>query len=163
MRIFYASDTTPNAAFESQLWRNNLYLPLVDLGHDVIEFEYDLRETFQNLNPVKSKEFIEKNRTKVSAELLRQMQIAHNIKPLDLFFSYFTDACILPETIGEIRAMGIKTVKNEYTDQLMSLPNVRGVGIGEKEGREVIKVLVEKKVSLPVELLALLVLRVERV
>lgn len=110
MRIFYASDTTPNAAFASNLWRNNLYLPLVDLGHDVIEFDYDLRETFQNLNPVKCKEFIEKNRPKVSAELLRQMQIAHNIKPLDLFFSYFTDACILPETIGEIRAMGIKTV-----------------------------------------------------
>lgn len=109
MRIFYASDTTPNAAFESKLWRNNLYLPLVDLGHDVIEFEYDLRETFQNLNPVKCKDFIEKNRPKVSAALLRQVQIAHKIKPLDLFFSYFTDACVLPETIGEIRAMGIKT------------------------------------------------------
>jgi hypothetical protein len=50
MRIFYASDTTPNASFQSNLWRNNLYLPLVDLGHDVVEFRYDLRETFQNLD-----------------------------------------------------------------------------------------------------------------
>lgn len=51
MRIFYASDTTPNSSLESNLWRDNLYLPLVDLGHDVVEFEYDLRETFRNLDP----------------------------------------------------------------------------------------------------------------
>ncbi|MHB8170331.1 MAG: CgeB family protein [Thermincolia bacterium] len=112
MRIFYASDTTPNAAFQSNLWRNNLYLPLVDLGHEVIEFQYDLRETFQNLDPTDSiqKEFIAKNRPKVSEELLSQIKAAHAIKPVDLFFSYFYDACVLPEAIEEIRAMGIKTV-----------------------------------------------------
>ena len=111
-RIFYASDTTPNAAFQSNLWRNNLYLPLVDLGHDLIEFDYDLRETFQNLNPAdpKQKAFIEKNRPKVTKELLRQIKAAHETKPVDLFFSYFTDACVLPEAIDEIRDMGIKTV-----------------------------------------------------
>jgi len=112
MRIFYASDTTPNSAFQSNLWRNNLYLPLVDLGHDVVEFQYDLRETFQNLNPADpiQKAFIEKNRPKVTRELLHQIKSAHAIKPVDLFFSYFYDACILPEAIDEIKAMGIKTV-----------------------------------------------------
>jgi spore maturation protein CgeB len=112
MRIFYASDTTPNSAFQSNLWRNNLYLPLVDLGHDVVEFQYDLRETFQNLNPVDpiQRAFIKKNRPKVSRELLQQIKAAHAIKPVDLFFSYFYDACILPEAIDEIKSMGIRTV-----------------------------------------------------
>jgi len=112
MRIFYASDTTPNASFHSNLWRNNLYLPLVDLGHDVVEFQYDLRKTFQNLNPADpvQRAFIKKNRPKVTQELLRQIRAAHAIKPVDLFFSYFYDACMLPEAIDEIKSMGIKTV-----------------------------------------------------
>ncbi|MDX6403394.1 MAG: hypothetical protein QOH70_849 [Blastocatellia bacterium] len=112
MRIFYASDSTPNPFFQSDLWRNNLYLPLVDLGHDVVEFDYDLRETFQNLSPEdqQQKAFIEKNRPVISAELLRQLEIAHTAKPIQLFFSYFNDACVTPETIDEIKAMGIKTV-----------------------------------------------------
>jgi hypothetical protein len=63
MRIFYASDTTPSALFDSNLWRNNLHLPLVDLGHDVLEFQYDLRETFQNLDRAdpQQKAFMEGN------------------------------------------------------------------------------------------------------
>jgi spore maturation protein CgeB len=112
MRIFYASDVTPNAAFESNLWRNNLYLPLVDLGHNVVEFQYDLQETFRNLDPSDrvQQAFIKKNRPKLSMELLRQIKAAHLLKPIDLFFSYFYDACVLPETIDEIRGMGIQTV-----------------------------------------------------
>ena len=112
MRIFYASDTTPNAAFQSNLWRNNLYQPLVDLGHDVVEFQYNLRKTFQNLNPQdpRQKAFIHKNRSRVTKELLRQIRVAHSERLIDLFFSYFYDACVLPEAIDEIRSMGIKTV-----------------------------------------------------
>lgn len=112
MRVFYASDTTPNSAFQSNLWRNNLYLPLVDLGHEVVEFQYDLRETFQNLNPAipKHKEFIKQNRPRLTAELLRQVKVAHSQKPVDLFFSYFYDACVLPEAIDQIRSLGLTTV-----------------------------------------------------
>jgi len=112
MRIFYASDTTPNAAFNSNIWRSNLYLPLVDLGHDVVEFKYDLRETFKNLDPAdpKQKAFIDQNRPEVTKELLLQIKAVHATKPIDLFFSYLTDACIIPEAIDEIRKMGIKTV-----------------------------------------------------
>jgi len=72
MRIFYASDTTPNSALKSNLWRNNLYLPLVNLGHDVVEFDYDLRETFQNFHPAdpRQKAFIEVNREEVTGTCL---------------------------------------------------------------------------------------------
>jgi len=41
--------------------------------------------------------------------------------------------------------MGIKRVKMKYEEKLLQLPNVTGVGIGEKAGQEVIKVLVTHK------------------
>lgn len=112
MRIFYASDNTPNASLNSNLWRNNLYSTLVEMGHDVVEFDYDLRETFQNLDPnsPKQREFIEHNRPKLEQELLRQIRAAHSEKPIELFFSYFYAACATKETIEQIRAMGIKAV-----------------------------------------------------
>jgi len=112
MRIFYASSSSPNSAFESDLWRNNLYSPLVDLGHDVVEFQYDLRETLKNVNPAdpQQKAFIKRNRPRVSTALLDQIRDAHSQQPIDLFFSYFYDACAFPETIEQIKSMGIKTV-----------------------------------------------------
>lgn len=128
MRIFYASDTTPNADFESNLWRNNLYLPLVDMGHDVLEFQYNLRETFLHLNSddPQQKAFIDQNRPRVTEELLRQIKLAHAARPIDLFFSYFYDACVLPEAIDEIRALGIKTV-NWYCNASYQLHLVREI------------------------------------
>ncbi|UNC93639.1 CgeB family protein [Candidatus Contubernalis alkaliaceticus] len=111
MRIFYASDTRPTLV-QSDLWRSNLYLSLTDLGHDVVEFQYDLRETFQYLDTKNPKhlEFIKKNRPRVTEELVKQIRAAHEEKPVDLFFSYFYDACILPEAVEEIKSLGIKTV-----------------------------------------------------
>lgn len=128
MRIFYATETSPNAAFQSSLWRNNLYLSLVDLGHDLVEFNYDLRETFQKVDtadPVHAA-FIKQNRPVVTEELLRQIRQAHSIRPVDLFFSYFYDACVLPEAIDEIREMGIKTV-NWYCNGSYQLGLVREI------------------------------------
>ena len=43
--------------------------------------------------------------------------------------------------------MNIQTVKMKYERQLMQLPNVTGVAIGQKGGKEVIKVFVREKVS----------------
>ncbi len=45
-----------------------------------------------------------------------------------------------------MRAMDIETLKQKYEDQLMHLPNVAGVGIGERAGKKVIKVFVTHKV-----------------
>ncbi len=42
--------------------------------------------------------------------------------------------------------MSIEAVKMEHEEQLMRLPNVTGVGIGEKAGHAVIKVFVTHKV-----------------
>jgi len=131
LRIFYASDTTPNtwfASVRSNIWRNNLLLPLRDLGHDVVEFEYDLTQTFRNLDATDPRQaaFIAENRPRVSAALLRQIKAAHALAPIDLFFSYFYDACILPGAIDEIRGMGIKTV-NWYCNGSYQLHLVREI------------------------------------
>jgi hypothetical protein len=40
----------------------------------------------------------------------------------------------------------VNTVKQDYEEQLMRLPNVTGVGIGEKQGKAVIKVFVTQKI-----------------
>jgi len=42
--------------------------------------------------------------------------------------------------------MSIEEVRQQREAQLMGLPNVTGIGIGEKAGREVIKVFVTHKV-----------------
>jgi len=112
MRIFYASATSGNASVPSNLWRSNLYLPLLDLGYEVVEFKYDLGEVFRNLDPSipHQKTFIEKSRPRLTEALLSQVKAAHTTKSIDLFFSYFYDACVLPQAIDEIRSMGIKTV-----------------------------------------------------
>ena len=128
MRIFYASDTTPNAALRSNIWRSNLYLPLVDLGHDVVEFDYDLAETLRraNTHDPKQQTFIAKNRPHVTAALLSQIKTTHAEKPIDLLFTYFYDACVLPEAIEEIKALGITTV-NWYCNGSYQLHLVREI------------------------------------
>lgn len=45
-----------------------------------------------------------------------------------------------------MRAMDIETLKQKYEEQLLRLPNVAGVGIGERAGKKVIKVFVTHKV-----------------
>jgi hypothetical protein len=42
--------------------------------------------------------------------------------------------------------MSIESVKDQHEEHLMQLPNVTGVGIGEKGGKQVIKVFVTHKV-----------------
>jgi spore maturation protein CgeB len=128
MRIFYASDHSPNAAFQSNLWRSNLYCSLVDMGHDVVEFDYDLAETFRrpNTHEPKQQKFIAENRPRVTAELLRQIKAAHAEKPIDLLFTYFYDACVLPDAIDEIKTWGIVTV-NWYCNGSYQLHLVREI------------------------------------
>jgi len=115
LRIFYASDHTPNPWFkgvQSNLWHANLYQTLAAMGHDLIAFDYDLTQVFRNLDPAipRQADFIRTSRPRVSAALRAQIQAAHANSPIDLFFSYFFDACVLPEMLDAIRDLGITTV-----------------------------------------------------
>ncbi len=110
MRIFYAADHEPWPG--NNLWHNNLYLPLVDIGHEVICFDYDLTLHFRNADPSdpNKKAFIEKYRPKLEQALLQQIRDAHGKQPVDVFFSYFYSALCRPEVIEEIRRLGICTI-----------------------------------------------------
>lgn len=44
--------------------------------------------------------------------------------------------------------MRIERVRESYENELMQLPNVVGIGIGEKDGHPVIKVFVTQKVEI---------------
>ena len=114
MRIFYAVSPTPNAEAlkNSTLWHQNLYPPLVELGHDVIQFRYDFTRHIDHANTRNPADmaYIAANRPILERHLLDEISAAHTQAPIDLFFSYFYDACVTPETIRTIKQMGIRTV-----------------------------------------------------
>lgn len=53
---------------------------------------------------------------------------------------------LIPRIGKKMSGISIEDVKMKYEEQLMCLPNVIGVGIGEKAGKPVIKVFVAQKV-----------------
>lgn len=114
MRIFFAAADSPNAWAlpNSQIWKANLHDPLVDLGHDVVRFDYDYRRHNGDLDPTDrdQKRVIDRLRPLLGFELLRQLRKAHARRPIDLLFTYFCSAYVEPEVIREIRRMGICTV-----------------------------------------------------
>ncbi len=114
MRIFFASDKTPNATYlpKSTIWHDNLYNGLVSLGCKVIEFKYDLAQTAirQNLKNKDDIVFIKHNRPKITTALLSQIDEVHRSERIDVFLSYFSCAYIDKKTIEEIKRLGIVTI-----------------------------------------------------
>jgi spore maturation protein CgeB len=112
MRIFYAIADSPNPQFRSGLWRNNLRASLVKLGHEIVDFDYDLESTFQNLDPAEPRQaaFIRQNRPRLSEELVAQVQKEHTRSRVDLLFTYFYNVCAEPGVIRQIGSHGIVTV-----------------------------------------------------
>jgi spore maturation protein CgeB len=112
MRIFYAVASSPNPGLRSHLWRNNLRASLVQLGHEIIDFDYDLESTFQNLDPADPRQaaFIGQNRPRLSEALIDQAQRVHAPVGVDLLFTYFYNACVEPGVIRQLGSLGIVTV-----------------------------------------------------
>ena len=110
MRIFYASENGPIPG--SRLWYNNLYLPLVDLGHEMVRFDFPIDEYNARAagGRAAQRRFINRNRPRLEATLLSQLREAHEAKPVEVFFSYFYDHHCRPEVITQIRQMGILTL-----------------------------------------------------
>src|SRR5262249_42709229 len=128
MRIFYAVPEAATLAVGSRIWRRNLYDSLAGMGHEVIEFRYDLDQAFERIDPKieANRIFIEENRPLLSKELLRQIRISHSQRRIDLFFAYLTDALVLPAIIDTIRRMGIVTL-NWYCNASFQFDLVREI------------------------------------
>jgi spore maturation protein CgeB len=114
VRIFFAAPATAHqgALPSSTLWHANLYQPLVDLGHDVVVFEFDYSEFNRNLDPSdpKQRAFTTVNRPRLSEELLKQFGEAHAKASVDLFFSYFYSSYVEPQAIREVGEAGAVTM-----------------------------------------------------
>lgn len=112
MRIFYAAPLSPNSRFQSNLWRDNLRGSLVQLGNEILDFDYDLSTNFQNVDPSDPEQakFIARNRPHLSEALVSQVRKEHAVRPLDLLFTYFYNACVLPGVVRELGSLGIVTV-----------------------------------------------------
>lgn len=113
MRIFYAVGSQPHDALTgSSIWRRNLYEGLVQLGHEVIEFDFDLEPHYRHADPAVpgAPSFISTRRPVLESALLEQVARAHSREPIDVFFSYFYSTFARPEVIREIAAMGVLTV-----------------------------------------------------
>jgi spore maturation protein CgeB len=112
MRIFYAAEYKYPIQKNSRLWYNNLYLPLIDCGYEVIPFDYNITPHFLRLdiNKAADNDFIEKNRSNLENALLKQIRAEHKRKKIDVFFSYFYSAICRKEVIEEIKRMGIVTI-----------------------------------------------------
>jgi spore maturation protein CgeB len=88
----------------SKTWLNNLYEPLLDLGHDVYIVRID--EAAIHLNAkIESSIF----REKFSEYILTEFKNEHKKQKFDLFFSYFLDKHIDPQVIKEIKKSGVPT------------------------------------------------------
>jgi spore maturation protein CgeB len=113
LRIFYAAaDAATAQTLGSKIWYYNLYLPLVDLGHDVVRFDYDFTAhvPHRDITVPAHQAYIAQHRPALEKALLTQLEAAHKIRPFHLFFSYFYSAEITPATLQQIRNMGITTV-----------------------------------------------------
>lgn len=112
MRIFYAVGEAPSAGLAgSRIWRGNLFAALVDLGHDVVEFDFDLDSCYANADPASQmkRAYMDRIRPELEAALLRQVEAAQTQQPIDVLFCYFYNSFCRPEVIREIGSWGIAT------------------------------------------------------
>lgn len=113
MRIFLASMHSINAALpSSRIWDINLRQPLLDLGHEVIRFNYDFGPHLSFADPDVDgySAFVETYQPRLENALLQQLEAEHRQEPVDVFLSYFYSAFCRPEKIREIGRLGIRTI-----------------------------------------------------
>lgn len=119
LRIYYAAmESANNLAMPwSKVWHNNLYLTLKK-NHDVTLPCFDILRHYNTttgqckaeVNPSQAKAYY-------SSLLFNDIKNKHKKKKIDLFFSYYDSRNILPETVEQIKQLGIKTV-NFYCNSL---------------------------------------------
>jgi len=100
MRIFLALASSPNPSFASDLWKWNLYDPLVDLGHDVVLWDGGIQPLF-DVDP-RSPECVPL-RQRFSETFLRAVEAAHAAARLDLVLTYVSDSHLEPAAIDRVR------------------------------------------------------------
>jgi spore maturation protein CgeB len=100
MRIFLALASSPNPTFASNLWKWNLYDPLVDLGHDVVLWDGGILPLF-DVDPA-SPECVPL-RARFGEDFARAVDAANRAGRLDLVLTYVSDSHLDPVVIEGVR------------------------------------------------------------
>jgi hypothetical protein len=99
VRIFLVLDRSPNPAFTSDLWKDNLHDPLVAMGHDVVLWGEGIGRLF-DLDP--DDPGTAEPRARFTERFLAAVEEANRAAPLDLVFTYVSDSHLEPAAIAEL-------------------------------------------------------------
>lgn len=100
MRIFLALDRSPNPAFASDLWKDNLHDPLVAMGHDVVLWGEGIGKIF-DLDP--DDPGTVEPRARFTERFLAAIEEANRTRRLDLVITYVSDSHLEPAAIDLVR------------------------------------------------------------
>jgi len=100
MRIFLALDRSPNPAFASDLWKDNLHDPLVGMGHDVVLWGEGIGKIF-DLDP--DDPGTAEPRARFTESFLAAVEEANRIRRLDLVITYVSDSHLEAAAIDLVR------------------------------------------------------------
>ncbi|HSQ60514.1 MAG TPA: glycosyltransferase [Acidobacteriota bacterium] len=121
MRIFLAIPRSPNAAFDSDLWKRNLHDPLVALGHDVVLFHEGVQPLF-DLDP--GAPATAEPRARFEAGFRAAVEEADRAGRLELIVTYFSDSHLTNDAIGAVRTR-IAPVVNFFCNNVHQFHLVR--------------------------------------
>ncbi len=128
MRIFSAiRHSSDPKYFSSALWSSNFYPALHQLGHEVIESQVDLLPTsrFMEIADQFTPQELEV-RARTTDQILDEVRKAHQLRPVDLFLSYFYHSHFDPATFSDIRRLGIPSV-NFYCNSIYQFRQVAAI------------------------------------
>ncbi|MFK0735543.1 MAG: glycosyltransferase [Gloeotrichia echinulata HAB0833] len=119
MRIFTAVRHSINPIhFYGELWSNNFYPALRQIGHEIIESQVDLLPASRFMQiPDNFTAQEQEVRAKITQKIIDEVRQAHQEKPIDLFLSYFYNSHFNPAGFEEIHQLGIPTV-NFYCNSI---------------------------------------------
>jgi spore maturation protein CgeB len=100
LRILLVLHRSPNPAFTSDLWKDNLYDPLVAMGHDVVLWGAGIAPLF-DLDP--DDPGTVEPRARFTDRFLAAVEDANRGGRLDLIFTYVMDSHLDPSAIDRVR------------------------------------------------------------
>jgi len=100
LRIFLVLHRSPNPAFTSDLWKDNLHDPLVAMGHDVVLWGEGIAPLF-DLDP--DDPGTAEPRARFTERFLAAVEEAHRTAPLDLVIAYVMDSHLESAAVDRVR------------------------------------------------------------
>jgi len=118
MRIFNATPcTAPGETSFSELLSYDFTTALNELGHEVEKFTWDFPGTTWGWGFSK---WLRKNKVKRNQELIKAVKRAHEHRKIDLYLTLSDERFIFPETICQIKKLGIPTLNFVTNDGVES-------------------------------------------